>query len=98
MLITELQRGLCPSEHLSVNQLSFQDMDAFNNWKDVIEKVKNMPVAEAESVRHSKWVMKYCGHQYWFECSMCGQKALRSSYNKYYFSRFCPNCGAKMEM
>lgn len=35
-------------------------------------------------------------HCFEIECSICGAEALRDWRNKYVYSKYCPNCGAKM--
>ena len=43
-----------------------------------------------------EWVRKEDDICYWYECSKCGCKASKDSSLNFVFSKFCPNCGAKM--
>ena len=56
---------------------------------DVITAVYGMPSAESER-KTGKWKQGYC--------SICGEHApFWPMATTYYLSKFCPNCGAKME-
>lgn len=58
-------------------------------------KVPTMPTIEAEPVRHGQWVMKNtCGpHTGKLHCSVCDE-----SPRSLCAERYCPNCGAKMDL
>lgn len=54
---------------------------------------------EAEPVRHGRWINEksdigYCFAEYDYECSLCGG---HTGFGRYPQSRYCPNCGAKMD-
>ena len=59
------------------------------HYKTIIEALKM-----AAEVKHGEWVWTEEGEedyeQFW-KCSKCGERA-------YYMMRFCPNCGAKMNV
>ena len=57
--------------------------------------LREAPTIEAEPLRHGRWVMKNtCGpHTERLHCSVCG-KSPRSLC----IERYCPNCGAKMDL
>ena len=63
--------------------------------------IKRMPTVDAVPVRHGKWVyrkfevngLEYEGKCY---CSACGTDAL-TDHGFEYMTRFCPNCGARMD-
>lgn len=50
------------------------------------------PAADVQEVRHGHWITEDKGHYFYdWKCSVCGGSG-RADY------RFCPNCGAKMEV
>jgi hypothetical protein len=54
-------------------------------------KIKGLPALDVAPVAHARWIhdASFFGvHVY--HCSACEEKAMEKS-------RFCPNCGAKME-
>jgi hypothetical protein len=58
-----------------------------NTLKALIDQA---PTIDAVPVVHARWST----HQ---ECSVCGDFARYSAYGEPYYSRYCPNCGAKMD-
>lgn len=56
------------------------------------EVIDNAPTVEAEPVRHGHWERFRCkgDRSDTFHCSEC-------KYLLHYVSKFCPNCGAKMD-
>lgn len=62
---------------------------------------KYTPTIEAEPVRHGRWERQEEDGLYWYECSVCGEPTVKKYAKKYgynYFSHYCPNCGAKMNL
>ena len=61
------------------------------SWADAyecfMEEVKDHPAADVVEVRHGKWIED---HEF-FKCSECGYLT------DYRLSKFCPDCGAKMD-
>ena len=60
-----------------------------------------LPAVDAELVRRGKWVAEdgmmppeYHGKK---RCSICAHFAMHDLYGRERLSRYCPNCGAKME-
>lgn len=52
------------------------------------QAINNAPTIEAEPVKHGRWIKT----DFYFEkCSNCGDLGLRGF-------RYCPNCGAKMQI
>ena len=58
--------------------------------------VAQQPTVEAVPVVHGEWIRKDDTIVYWYECSKCGTRALRSIFGQYVLSKFCPRCGADM--
>jgi ribosomal protein L33 len=64
--------------------------------------IENAPTADVAGVRHGRWSISVEGYEFCtIECSLChetmyvaytGKKTIKPRYTK-----FCPNCGAKME-
>ncbi len=57
------------------------------------------PTVDAMEVVHGRWVKNWCnnsfiGHEY-AECSVCDCHMLDT--NQFWNSKYCPNCGAKMD-
>lgn len=51
---------------------------------------------DVEPVKHGRWEKHRGDVCYWWECSECHDHPARKS-GYVFFSRYCPNCGAKME-
>lgn len=65
-----------------------------------VEAIENATTIEAEPVQHGKWI----DMGDFVQCSQCGvacMKEFQSFYGKtkrVAFSRYCPSCGAKMDL
>lgn len=57
------------------------------------QAINEAPTIEAEPVRHGRWIVK--GQEIY--CSECNEESLYNSFGASKFSRFCPNCGARMD-
>lgn len=64
------------------------------------EELRKLPAIYAEPVRQGKWITEdgmmppeYYGKK---RCSICTQFAMHDLYGRERLSRYCPNCGAKM--
>lgn len=64
----------------------------------VLEKVRGIPAADVEPVRHGEWRlvrrMAACGE---YECSVCGRIETFGCFNKPENNPYC-HCGAKMDL
>ena len=71
----------------------------FNAIEDCICEVDAMPTVDAVEVVHASWIEDgYYGNP--FVCSHCGSEGCYygDCYNKtYYYTNYCPHCGAKMD-
>lgn len=52
--------------------------------------VDSLPAADVEEVRNGRWILNQNIAEPLFKCSSCGTAQGR-------VSRYCPNCGARME-
>ena len=69
------------------------------NFARVKRHIDNAPTVDAVEVVHASWIEDgYYGNP--FVCSHCGCEGCYSGdyHNKqYYYTNYCPNCGAKMD-
>lgn len=63
--------------------------------KDFLEWLNTLTTA-AEPIKHGRWVPVTNGRG-GFECSVCTNYAPSYRDGVEWLSRFCPNCGAKMD-
>lgn len=63
-------------------------------YMGVYDCVNSIPVADVEKVRHGEWIP--ISDYEFAECSECGGKASFRLFLKFY--KYCPCCGAKMDM
>ena len=86
-------------------------LDYMNGWKgDTVNFVRNLPAVDAAPVVHGRWVMDENPHDGDVRCSVCliaidqmherNHKLLNAlTGGKWYtFYRYCPQCGAKMDL
>lgn len=57
--------------------------------------VKRVPAADVEPVRHGWWIY---GEDIDIQCAACGGDALTEGDYRQVKSRYCPCCGAKMDL
>lgn len=84
-LIDRLNKNLSACNHGTFSEMCYAD---------TIETVKHLPAADVEPVRHGRW-LDCEAHNDIEQCSECG---MIFSYPSYYRYKFCPNCGAKMDL
>ena len=65
------------------------------NSRAIVERLKNLPSADVEPVRHGRWEVFYaeelCGYRHaYYVCSSC----FSSSDDEF---DYCPYCGARMD-
>lgn len=63
-------------------------------WAVLVGDIDDAPTIEAEPVRYGHWVGRRLGSTDVI-CSKCS--TLETNRDSNYKSRFCPNCGAKMD-
>ena len=86
------------------NDLDWFAPEAFNALIDKINKIiRNQPTADVQEVRHGRWLPKHyegglLGGSNVDECSECGYERLIRDMKYRTVYKYCPNCGAKMDM
>lgn len=63
--------------------------------EDNIREINNIPAADVAPVVHGRWVY---GEDVDIQCSVCGADAFTEGDYRQVKSRYCPNCGAKMDL
>lgn len=73
--------------------------DGTSDWgfgrENIRETLNSVPAADVAEVRHGEWLLKHIGHGHYWECSECHTNpCIYVTEN----TKFCPNCGAKMDL
>lgn len=78
-----------------IDVTNYQDCKIVLHNEDEGIRIKDIPVADVEEIRHGEW--RSIGLAY--ECSECGFYVLNSIFDGAVFYHkgyhYCPNCGAK---
>jgi hypothetical protein len=56
--------------------------------------IDSIPVADVAPVVHGEWLLKHIGAGHYWECSICHTNPCIYVTQH---TKFCPNCGAKMD-
>ena len=81
-------------------------LDCYSEWgfsRDTVERaITDAPTIEAEPVRHGRWEYHDCvctgdGLIAVYACSACQGCIDEDVFDQLHETRFCPNCGAKMD-
>lgn len=74
---------------------SDRELQEVQDWREFRSMIKSVPAADVEPVRHGRWIerAKVKGQVYCSECA-----TLEKSTDSNYKSRYCPHCGAKMDL
>lgn len=64
----------------------------------IYDDMRDIPSVDAAPVVHGRWIKKHDNVCYWYECSECGRKPPYSEFYQEDHSRYCPNCGARMDL
>lgn len=75
-----------------------KELDKGKPWdghtsKDV-RRLLSIPSADVAPVRHGEWLLRHEGHGHYWECSLCHTNPCIYVTKD---TKFCPNCGAKMD-
>lgn len=63
----------------------------------ILGDIEDFPIVDAVPVRHGHWILTGNGKLVCSECS-CQSAMSRQFTGAQYKSKYCPNCGAKMEV
>ena len=66
--------------------------------EEILTAIDEIEIADVAKFRHGKWERKENTKVYWYACSSCGEDVPKNEYGDDYFSDYCPNCGAKMDL
>lgn len=71
---------------------------SYNEYLSVFDAIDNLPTTGVVLIIHAEWVYEYNFDGVSYYCSNCGEEALtkKETTNDYVCTKFCPNCGAKM--
>lgn len=67
---------------------------AINLLTALISDVNETPVLDVAPVRHGEWILRHIGAGHYWECSVCHKNPCIYVTKD---TKFCPNCGAKMD-
>lgn len=76
----------------------FQDSPSTNHMilkMEAEDVARDLEAADVAPVVHGRWVY---GEDVDIQCSVCGADALTEGDYRQVKSRYCPNCGAKMDL
>ena len=77
-------------------ELAPYEENDFSQQMDVILAIVDaQPAADVAPVVHGRWVY---GEDVDIQCSVCGADAFTEGDYRQVKSRYCPNCGAKMDL
>lgn len=77
--------------------------EIFRLWKNIpltasvtslSAAIHQTPAADVAPVRHGEWLLRHKGYGHYWECSACHTNP---SIYVTKDTKFCPNCGAKMD-
>lgn len=77
-------------DHENANENFILGCETYKEW------LENLPVADAQEVRHGKWHESRFGNgitvpiSKYYICNQCSHTSSKKT-------RYCPNCGAKMD-
>lgn len=98
-LIEEKQKELCPVGRYGRQYVYGCDRQKYDSWEEIIDQLENMETADVAPVVHGKWgeyeSFTLTPSMNGYPCSNCGMHFSASSIP---ILKFCPNCGAKMDL
>ncbi len=62
---------------------------------DPSQYIEALPAADVVPVVHGEWLLRHEGYGHYWECSVCHTNPCIYVTEH---TKFCPNCGAKMDM
>lgn len=95
-LIEEKQKELCPVGRYSRHYVYGSDREKYDSWEEIIDQLENMETADVVPVVHTKWENNKDEYP---ECTNCGYMPMFDpAIDDIYYSPYCPQCGAKMDL
>lgn len=94
-------KSFMTGEHPTVNN-PYRDLDEVVS----VDDIDNAPTIDVAPVKHGHWVYNQNGHDWGlgaWECSLChsvnNNLPIDKRFSPYVYagSKYCPNCGAKMD-
>lgn len=90
-------------ENIPDNELLGNDNITFVELPTVLDIISEQPTSDVQEVRHGRWLPKHyegglLGGSNVDECSECGYERLIRDMKYRTVYKYCPNCGAKMDM
>lgn len=73
-----------------LDEINNSDFDTYDDYSLAYDLIDSAPTIDAEHVRHANW--ETCCDGYYPYCSHCTNEPQGRVMTK-----FCPNCGAKMD-
>lgn len=70
------------------------DADGCELIEDVMREINAQATADVAPVVHGEWLLRHEGYGHYWECSSCHKNPCIYVTKD---TRYCPNCGAKME-
>lgn len=64
------------------------------SYEYVIEILDDIPTADVAPVVHGQWILRHIGAGHYWECSVCHTNPCIYVTEH---TKFCPNCGARMD-
>ena len=73
--------------------------DHYNKMLDKINSLQSMDTIEKKTKKHGSWILlDECANAGVY-CSVCHKKVYKTDYaNQRIKSKYCPNCGARMDL
>lgn len=78
-------------ESLLMTDIVKENPVAKNILEQLLFDIKEVPAADVKEVIHAKWIKIHGNLSMFFKCSKCG------ACNEF-GTRYCPDCGAKMDL
>ena len=79
-----------------IQSITIVDVTSAAYAEAVLFIIRNIPSADVAPVQHGRWVKPVPGDGDPY-CSECKAKQLYLPYVGYFYSKYCPYCGAKMD-
>ena len=87
---------------IEISEGIYKHIDTIQNGsigaKQILNAVKDgIPAYKAIPNKIGRWIDQDEGAKHSRECNQCGKEPLLDEYGDYVFSKYCPNCGIKMD-